>query len=115
MSVVKLDPDKMKTLTIAQNAQESDILDLTELLGRIDLTVKAPDTLTGQVTIQLCEVSNGAFYALQSGAQDILIPAAKCTSLVPFVTKFMKLVSAAPEAAARDFVLMFATSGHKFA
>ena len=66
------------------------------------VTVQAPDTLTGTVTV-LTSADGVAFATLQQNGTDVEIPAGKTTVLPPFTAHDMMLVSDAAEAADRDF------------
>src|SRR5262245_2789059 len=108
MAVVAWDAGRRKTLTIANAATETDILDLGsgKAYRPLDILVEGPAVLTGTVKVQVCSTFGGTFNVLQSGGADIAIPAAKATPLVPAAgCRFLKLVSSGAEGASRAFIL----------
>jgi hypothetical protein len=107
MATVGWDAGRKKTLTIAQAAQNSDVLNLGSEGVREGyiIGILNPATLTGTVTVEVCDTATGTFRTLQSNALDVALPVAKAVVLDPFPFPFMRLHSSGAEAAARSFVI----------
>jgi hypothetical protein len=111
MATVSWDQGRKKTLTIAQDAQDSDVLSVGSL-GSLEgylIGVISPAALTGTVTIEVCDDAAGTFRTLQSSGNDVTLTAAKAAVLSPMPFPFMRLHSSEAEAADRAF-LIFAHS-----
>jgi len=107
MATVSWDQGRKKTLTIAQAAQNSDVLSMGSAGTREGYIVGIlnPATLTGTVTVEVCDTEAGTFRTLQSDAVDITLAVGKAAVLDPFPFPFMRLHSTLAEAAARSFVI----------
>ena len=108
MAVVSWDHGRRKTLTIAQSAQESDVLDMGSLGTRAAyrIGILAPETLTGVITIDVSDQPDGPFRTLQSDNVDIALSADKATVLSPVPFAYLRFVSSLEEAAARSIIIV---------
>ncbi|HEY7710635.1 MAG TPA: hypothetical protein VIG57_11460, partial [Candidatus Entotheonella sp.] len=97
-----------KTLTIAEAAQDSDVLNMGSLgiLEAFVLSILGPSALTGTVTIEVCDTATGTFITLQSSGNDVTLAAAKAAVLSPMGFPYMRIHSSGAEAADRAFVIL---------
>lgn len=105
--------ESLGILTIALSGQKSGYLTSDDFYGFNAIQISAPAALTDTVSIEILkdasldETSNGSWGTLQSpSGTDVTIPAGKVLiiSIAGFVA--MRLSSAAPEGAARDFYVV---------
>jgi hypothetical protein len=107
MATVGWDAGRKKTLTIAQAAQNSDVLNLGSQGVREGyiIGILNPATLTGTVTVEVCDSATGTFRTLQSNGVDVTLAVTKAVVLDPFPFSFMRIHSGSAEAAARSFII----------
>lgn len=83
---------------------------VSNAVGTLDdatgLTIYAPATITGTITVQVEPTSTGtSFVALQSGGSDITLPASKATVISPIAFRQIRLITGTTEASARTFTI----------
>jgi hypothetical protein len=107
-----IDPNPT-TLTILSGATASGTLDLTKLSSRRALTlgISAPATLPEVVNIEVATTATGNFARLESGGDDVDIPADKAIVLTDFPFAHLKLVAQAAAAADRVFDVIGSSRG----
>lgn len=92
------------TLTILNGAQESEeLLTILHGHGSISFMISAPAALPENVTIQVRIVTLWA--TLQSGGEDIVIPAGKATQVLQINCRAIRMKSSTAVAANRVFDL----------
>ena len=108
MAVTGWDHGRTKTLTIAQSAQETDVLDMGSIGTRAAyrIGVLAPEVLTGVITIEVSDAATGPWRTLQSDNVDVALSADKATVLSPVPFPYIRFVSSLAEAAARSIVVI---------
>lgn len=78
----------------------------------INISIWAPATLTGTVTVQVApdvDSAAGAFLALQSAGSDVTLTASKCTTITASGFGAMRLLSGSSELADRVFPVRIQT------
>jgi len=96
------------TLTIVNGQAASPALDLAAIFpaGKLSLLIIAPGTLPETVTVRVAKATGDTHTALQSGAQDITLPAGKATQLDPLVAGSLQLVAGGNVGGDRAFQIL---------
>lgn len=89
----------LANLVIANNATDSNVVEV----GRAKaVTVMAPGTLTGTITIQASD-DGSTFYTLKSGGSDVSIGVNAAVTITDVGHKYLRVHSSGAEGAARTF------------
>lgn len=92
------------TLTIANGGTDSEALTFANLRFIRSITIEAPDTLTGTVTVQVSGERSGTdFTTLQSDGSDITIAASDAITIDPITAMQLRLHSGSAETGDRTF------------
>lgn len=97
------------TLTIAQAATESDVLNVATIFpsARLALTILAPATMPETVTVHIAPVVGGTYVALENTAgNDLVLTAARGTPVEVNGAGALKLIAGVGVAAARSFTVL---------
>jgi len=100
---------RIGTLRISNGGTNSPALTSLGAVGRVGLgaatglTIYAPATLTGTVTIEVLPYGDATWRTLQSGGADVTIAATKAVVISPPAFADLRLHSSGAEGADRDF------------
>jgi hypothetical protein len=103
-----------RTLTIANGATDSPIIEALELAPAISIIIIAPATLPETVNVKVARRSSGTFTTLQTNAVDIVMAAGKATQITVLGGVNWKLVAGGAVAGARDFEIVVNRIGGAF-
>lgn len=93
-------------ITIASGQQNSNVISRAQVEDANLLGIIAPSTLTGAITIEVCDTESGTFVTLNNGTSDVAGPVAgKAYQYDVFAFPFFRLHSASAEGAERVFKL----------
>lgn len=97
----------LEALTIAESGTESSEIDTARMRHVEALSISAPDTLTGTVTVEInhTETGSSGWKELHSNGTPVTVPAGGAIVLTAVPAARLRLVSSGAEAAARTFNL----------
>lgn len=113
MATVNWDSGYRKTLTIAQSATSSDVINMSGLGARrkMTLTVMAPETLPETVTLEVADTPTGTFKDYERAGEAVTFTAGAAERIDSFVAGAVRLTAGGAATADRVFILMGNTSG----